>query len=150
MCLRASGHADDLRELTQHPALCPGGEARPLDAHVCTPVMDREFERDCVIREVVTEGRAEGVCKGDVYGLRPIVERVVPGLRVVDELVREDEIARLIFLLQRAHRGRGDDPADAQAVEGPDICAVVDRMGWDRVPLAMPGQEGDWDPTEVP
>lgn len=64
-------------------------------------------------------------------------------LGAVDDLVWDDEVARLDVLLQRADGGEGDDAAHAEGAERRDVGAVRDLMGRERVVCAVAREEGN-------
>src|SRR5690348_17871013 len=61
------------------------------------------------------------------------VKSVLAAARVVDELVRQDEIARLAAITDATHRGHGEDRVDAPLLQRPDVRPVVHSMWRDRV-----------------
>src|SRR5216684_4991383 len=61
----------------------------------------------------------------------------------IDELVAHDEMPRLDGRLQAADGRRPDDTLDSQLFEGPQIRAIVDRPGRNRVLRAVARHEGD-------
>lgn len=64
-------------------------------------------------------------------------------LRAVDDLRREDEVARPDLLAQGADCREGDDEPDAERLERGDVGARRDRGGRDGVADAVSGDEGD-------
>src|ERR1700719_4667363 len=57
----------------------------------------------------------------------------------VVKLRRQQDIARRVFLLQTAHSGNADDPADVQRTQRPNVCAMVEFMGQNAVSASVPG-----------
>ena len=49
----------------------------------------------------------------------------------VDELIGNDEVGGLVFFLERADGGDGDDALDAELFEGVDVGAEVQLRGQD-------------------
>lgn len=64
-------------------------------------------------------------------------------LGAIDDLIRDDEIARSDLLLQAADGGEGDDGADAERAEGGDVGARGDFVRGELVVEAVAGEEGD-------
>jgi hypothetical protein len=60
----------------------------------------------------------------------------------VDELIGDYEFGRFMFELERAYRGDGDDPFDAQLLHGEDVGAEIQVGGEDMMASAMASQEG--------
>ena len=64
-------------------------------------------------------------------------------LGAVDDLVREDEIARLDFFTEGAYGRKGDDGSDAEGFESGDVGSAWDGGGGDGVSWAVSGEKGD-------
>ena len=73
----------------------------------------------------------------------PVVERVGPTVRPVDELVAQDEVAGLDVALERTGGTRRDHRLHAEGAHRPDVGPVVDPVGRDRVTPAVTGEERD-------
>ena len=87
----------------------------------------------------LAENRANGVGKTDMAN-DPITEKSVLTVNgSVDELVRNNHIARVEVFLHGSHRTDADDPLDAQQFHGIDICPEVKGGGGDAVALSMTG-----------
>ena len=82
-----------------------GREARALDDDHGAAVPRRDPELARGLDEQRPQLGAVRVGRGDVGRLRPVVERVRPAARAVDELVADDELAELELGL-RARRTR--------------------------------------------
>src|SRR5688500_3419978 len=65
-------------------------------------------------------------------------------LRPIDELIDQDNLARLIFRLQRTHRAHADYPSHPQALQRPNICPMIQFTRQDPMPPPMPGQKSDF------
>src|SRR5258706_15973950 len=78
---------------------------------------------------------------GDSRAFHVKAVRASPG--PVDELVANDELARLDVCLKAARRVGPDNPIDSQLFESPYVGAVVDRGRWDGVLRTVARQEGD-------
>ena len=59
----------------------------------------------------------------------------------VDQLVGDEELARVDVVAQGADGAGADDPADAELLHGPQVRPVVDHVRRELVLLAMAGQE---------
>lgn len=59
----------------------------------------------------------------------------------IDELIGDDDMAGWHFLAKGSDGGDGDDPADVERAECPDVCAVVDFVGEEAVAEAVAGEE---------
>ncbi len=129
--------------------LRPGAETGPFDADVGPPPMESQRESPALGMGHLAHLRAEGVRERNVGDLASIVEGALSLLGHVYELVGEDDLARLYFGLQAAYGRGGDDAGDAQLLQGPDVCPVVDPVRWDPVALPVPGYEGHLPAFEV-
>src|SRR6185312_12656897 len=61
----------------------------------------------------------------------------------VEELIGDDDVERLVFLLEAADGARRQDPLDAEHLEAVDVGAEVQLRRQDAMPDAVPRQEGD-------
>ena len=59
----------------------------------------------------------------------------------VEKLVNDDDVARLVFFLQRADGADADDPLHAEFFHRPDVGAMVQFAGQNPVAAPMPRQE---------
>ena len=84
-----------------------------------------------------------GIRRGDVGCLGPVVERILPRPRPVDELIADDELAELEVGLQRARGVRADDAAYPELLHRPDIGPVGDPVRRELVPAAVAREKGD-------
>ena len=80
--------------------------------------------------------------EADVRDQSTAEERRDAAARPVDELVRDDEVERLVFLFQAAHRARGEDVFDAERLEAEDVGAKVQLRWHQPVPETVPREEG--------
>jgi hypothetical protein len=67
----------------------------------------------------------------------------IPLAGAVKELVWQHDVTRMVFFLEGADGGDGDDPADVQGAEGPNVGAVIEFSGEDAVAFAMTGKKKD-------
>src|SRR5207245_2447352 len=65
-------------------------------------------------------------------------ERVRPVARPVQELLRNDGVARRQFLLEASDRGGREQRVAAQELEAEDVGPVIDLRGAEHVPAAVP------------
>jgi len=70
-----------------------------------------------------------------------VVEGLHPSGGAVDELIRDDERAGPERRQEAADRTRGEDLADAQFAQRPQVRPVRDPVRWMAVIAAVPGQE---------
>ena len=91
----------------------------------------------------------EGIGGGEMLHGALIEEGVGATAGAIDELVGEHEGARRIIRGHAAHRRRGEDHAHAEAGESPDVRAVVDEVGGDRMVDAVSGEKGSAAPAEL-
>ena len=68
-------------------------------------------------------------------------ERRDPPARAVEELVGNDEVQRLVFLLQAADGARREDVLDAERLEPVDVRAEVQLRRQQPVPGAVPREK---------
>ena len=61
----------------------------------------------------------------------------------IDELIRDDQVERLVFLLQAADGARREDVFDAERLEAEDVGAEIQLRGHEPVTEAVPGEKGD-------
>ena len=80
--------------------------------------------------------------RGDVGGLRPVVERVLAAAGAVHELVGHHECARPEVRLERSAGARAEDPGHAQLAHRPDVGPVVDPVRRQLVFVAVARHEG--------
>lgn len=143
------GHTDDVREVPEHEALCPGGEPGALDAQVPPTHVVLQSQ---LLRRVLEHGvqiGAEGLGYGDVYD--PVIEvGVVPPLGEVDELVGDDQVPGDELLLKGSDRTCGDDVGTSQLLQRPHVGPVGDggrRVGDGR---SVAVEECDLHPGDPP
>ena len=70
-------------------------------------------------------------------------------LGAVEKLVDEHDVARLVFLLQRADGADADDPGDAELLHRPDVGAMIQFAGQNPVAAAVPRQEDHVAPGQL-
>jgi hypothetical protein len=88
----------------------------------------------------------EGIAERNMANNASLEECERPdALCAVDDLVWDDEIARLDLLLQTADGGEGDDGADADGAQGGDVGPRGDLMGCDLVVQTVSAEEGNGD-----
>lgn len=88
----------------------------------------------------------EGVTEGDVGDNAALEESPrAHALGAVNDLVRDDKVTGLDFLLQTADGGESNDAADANGAQGGDVGASGNLMRSDLVVQAVAAQEGDGD-----
>ena len=73
-----------------------------------------------------------------------VEERRMAAFGEIQELVGQDEIARLIVAVQGAYRRRRQDSRDAQALQAQDIGPVIDEMRRNGMCPAVAGQEDEF------
>ena len=95
------------------------------------------------LHEGLAERRAVRVRERDVRGLRPVVERVRPGLREVDRLVADDERPRRDLLPKRSRGARPEHPGDAEVLQRPHVRPVGDHVRREPMVRAVTGEERD-------
>src|SRR6266550_5642699 len=144
VALGVGGHVDHVPAGVLEPArLGAGREARALDRDHRAAVADRDRELAGRVDQKAPQVRAVGVGGRDVRRLGPVVERVRPAGRAVDELVADDELAELQVGLERAGGVRADDPPYAQLAHRPNVGAVRDPVRRQLVLAPVPRQECD-------
>ena len=130
-------------------ALRARAELRALHAHQRAAVVQlHALAREAVAAPAhdACERLVERVREGDVADDAGVEEGEGPDpLRAVDDLVRDDEVARLDRFAQRADGAEGDDGADAKGAQGSDVGAGGDFVGREFVVQAVTGKECDWD-----
>ena len=137
------GHADEVRPpRAVELRLGEGRELRPLHAHVGPAHVVRRARLRAGLGHHLRQVPAEGVREGHVGHEAVAEERrlALPG--AVDELVGHDHVERLVALLERAHRGDGEDPLHAELLHGEDVGPEVELVGQDAVAAAVARQEG--------
>lgn len=148
--LRQGAHVDDAAApRTVHVGLGAGAELRALHADDGALVV----QTDAVALQAVAalahdfgDALVEGVGEADVSDHAALEESEGPdALGAVDDLVRDDEVARLDGFLQTAYGAEGDDGAHAEAAQGGDVGARGNLVRCDLVVQAMAGDEGDGD-----
>jgi hypothetical protein len=86
----------------------------------------------------------EGVTEGNVSNDTTLEESPWANtLGAINNLVRNDKVARLDLLLETANSGEGNDATDANGTEGSNIGAGRDLMGSDLVVGAVAAQKGN-------
>ena len=87
--------------------------------------------------DVLDERRTDGIGHTDMRDAAGTEEGFVARDRAVDELIGQHEFARLVFFLQRAYGGNGNEIGDAGALQGIDIGAVIDFTRRDCMPAPV-------------
>lgn len=86
------------------------------------------------------------VTEGDVGNNAPLEESPrAHALGAINDLVRDDKVAGLDFLLQTANGGESDHAADTDGAQGCDISASGNLMRSNLMVQAVAAQEGDSD-----
>ena len=62
-------------------------------------------------------------------------------LGAVNKLINQNNVARLVFFLQRADGADADDPRDAEFFHGPDVGAMIQLAGQNFVAASVSRQE---------
>ncbi len=90
---------------------------------------------------LLLKGSSELCMRNDAQSLEEA--RWAHALRSVDDLRRDGEVTRPNLFAKRAYGGERDDEANAQGLQGRDVCSSRD-FGWrDRVSLPMASEESD-------
>ena len=119
-----------------------GGEGRAVHADIGAAVVNTSPGGPGFLGQQGTQTGGDGIGERDVGDDAPAKEGVVlAAAGAVKELIGQDDVARLVFLLQAAHGGDGDDPAHVQGAQRPDVGTVIEFGGQDAVPFAVPWQE---------
>ena len=92
---------------------------------------------------IVDEVAAERVRERDVRDDAVAEERADAALRAIEELIRHDDVERLVFHLQAADRARRQDALDAEHLHAVDVGAEVQLGRQDAMADAVPRQERD-------
>jgi hypothetical protein len=150
LCLWQSAHVDHATApRAVHVGLGAGGELRALHADNSALVVQAHaiaFQGVAALAHDLRDSLVEGIREADVADHAALEEgEGADALGAVDDLVRDDEVARLDGFLQRADGAEGDDGAHAQAAEGSDVGAGGDLVGRDLVVQAVARQEGNGD-----
>src|SRR5262245_61724856 len=81
--------------------------------------------------------------EGDVCHDAAPEERADASFRPVVELIGNDDIERLVLVLQAANRAGRQNPFDAEDLEAEDVRPEVELRRQDLVAGAVAGQKGD-------
>ena len=86
---------------------------------------------------------ADGIGKGDVGHYAFAEKSIYTMAGAIEELIRDYEIKRLVFFLQRSDCGNGDDPLDAELLESINIGAEIQFRGEDAMSASVARQKSD-------
>ena len=100
-------------------------ELRPLHAHVGASLVDGRAGGFGSLVSHTAQRRAERMREADVRDEPLAEERRWPPFRAIEELVGDDQVERLVVLLEAADRTGREDELDAQQLEAEDIGAEV-------------------------
>ena len=81
--------------------------------------------------------------EADVRDQPAAEERRDAAARAIEELIGNDEVERLVLLLQAADRARREDVLDAERLEAEDVGAEVQLRRHQPMPDAVPREKGD-------
>ena len=142
------GHADEVAAPgAVHVRLGPCGERRAFHADVAAAVVDSSAGASHLpgsVQQPPAHHRAERLCELNMHrGV--IVERASAFVRLVDDLIDDDQIAGLDVFAQGSGCAAGDDVGDAEGFEGVDIGAVRDVAGTEQVAWAVALEYADID-----
>src|SRR3990172_9555160 len=102
------------------------------------------------VRGVRPQRRAVGLGYTHVRDDRPVVERIPARVGTVHVLIADHEVTRPDLGLQAAHRAGAEDPRAPQRLQRPDVGPVVDPVRRETVVLAVPREERDAAPGDLP
>lgn len=136
-------HADHIEaEFPVGLAFGSGRKLRTVHIDVRAAIVGGHFEFAGRGEEEIPKVGADRVGKGDVAN-DATAEEGVDLRRAIEELVREDDVTRVILLLQRADGGDADDPSNAERAKRPDVGAVGQFVRQNAVSARVPRQKED-------
>ena len=92
---------------------------------------------------------ANRVGKRDVRHDAAPEERVLKAaLGPIEKLIRQDDVARPVFVLERPNGADADDPGHAELLHGPEVRAVVQFARQDAMAAPVPGKKNDFASTK--
>ncbi len=133
-----------------HERLCARGEPGPVDDDQRAVGDDLELGESRGIDGDPASVGAVRVGEPDVdHGALGLVDRVWPPPGAVHDLVGDDDGAGPVLGLERPDRAGGEDLADPDGPQRPEVRAVVDAVRREAVALAVAGDEGDAAPLDL-
>ncbi len=144
-------HSDKIGfEVAVQERLGPRAERRAFHADVRPLGVHAAVELDLVggFQQHLTQDRAERLGELDVHREPVVEEGRHAAVGLVDDLIHDDQIARVDLLAQRTDRPAGDDVRHAEALEGVDVGPVRHLRGVEGVAFAVAGEDGE--PESVP
>ena len=144
--LRHAGHADDRRAVAVHAVdFGRGLEPRPGHRSVDAAVVQRDAGVPVPRREAARAQarRMYGCVKSTCTTRRspPSKNVLSRPLRVVDQLVRQHQVAGRVAPAMPPTRSYRQNGVDAALLQRPQVGAIVDPVRRDRVPVAVPREE---------
>src|SRR5260221_14385660 len=95
------------------------------------------------VRGNLGEVAAERMRKRDVRDDPSAEKRADAALRAIEELIRNEDVERLVFVLQAADGARRQDSLDAKHLEAVDVRPEIELGRQNPVPDAVARQERD-------
>ena len=86
----------------------------------------------------------------DDFAVAAVEKSVLPAGGVVDQLMREHEVADRILAANGADRSYRQDGSDPAFLQGPKIGPVVHPVGRNRVPLSVAREKDHVAPADLP
>ncbi len=145
------GHADDVvAGLVIANGFGAGAEGGAFHVHIRAAVVDAGLEGAGGLEQKLAQFLANRIGEGDVRDNAAAEKRVRGGLLgAVDELVDQHDVARPVFLLERANGADADDPVDAELFHRPDVGAVVQLGREEAMTAAVAREKDDIAPRET-
>ena len=109
-------------------------------AVLCVDAGLRGRRRSATLREL----RADGMREADVRDQAFAEERRDASARAVDELIRNHEVERLVFFLERADRAERENAFHAQRFHSVDVGAEIQLRRRDAMAAAVARQKRDF------
>ena len=138
------GHAVHVGAVLAHAAgFGGGGQPRALHAGVNRRFVRRHTALADQGEQLVAQGVVVGVGEigVGVFQRAAFDKAAFAAVGVVDQIVRQQQFAGAEAVVQRAHGGYRHDAAHADAVQRPDIGAVVDQLRGDGVVQAVSAEK---------
>src|SRR5437016_4488976 len=92
---------------------------------------------------------ADRIRECDVTDDPPSEESVGAMPSAIDELIRNDDVGRVISLFHRSDRAGRDDGVHSQNFESENVRAIVELTGQLSVTAAVPREKGDPNPVDL-
>ena len=145
--LRVLGHADEVgTRLQKRSGLGAGGETRAVDDRHRGSGHEALAQHFKGVNQQPAHCLAIGIRGGQVLYTRcgrAVVERVRAPPRPVQELVGDGKTSGFVGHRQPPYRRAGNDGLHPQALERPEVGAVVDLLWRHVVSVSVPAEEGD-------